>query len=276
MKDGQGNRNKRFLWRCHGCKRQFSVRIGSIFEDSRIPLRIWCHAFWRACSSKKGVSALQISRETGISYKSALFLMHRIRFAMGEDWSTPPKLSGTVEADETFIGGKPRYRNQRDAGTGKRITGRGSRKTPVMALVERGGNVRLRKLERITAKQLQGAIREMAEPEAVVMTDDERSYVRLRHPFWFRGEHHTVNHRRREYARGDAHINTAESVFSLIKRGLVGTFHSVSKKHLPLYLNEFEFRWNTRNLDDGKRTLKTIRSSDGKRLSYGCHIERHA
>lgn len=108
VKDRDGNRNKRFLWRCHGCKKQFTVRIGTVFEDSRIPLRIWCYAFWKAYASKKGISALQISRECSISYKSALFLMHRIRYAMTEP-NEQEKLQGIVECDETYVGGKPRY-----------------------------------------------------------------------------------------------------------------------------------------------------------------------
>ena len=127
-----GERNKRFLWRCRGCRRQFTVRIGTVLEESRIPLRHWCYAFWKACSSKKGVSALQMSRETGLSYKSALFMMHRVRYAMADDHEMPSKLSGVVEVDETYVGGKPRYKGQ-----SKR--GRGTKKAPVVALVERGG-----------------------------------------------------------------------------------------------------------------------------------------
>src|SRR5437868_2883100 len=108
MRGRDGKRNKRFLWLCRGCGDQFTVRIGTVFEDSRIPLRHWCYAFWTACASKKGVSALQIKRQTGLSYKSALFLMHRIRFAMAPDQAAAPKLSGVVECDETYCGGKPR------------------------------------------------------------------------------------------------------------------------------------------------------------------------
>src|SRR3989449_3520019 len=105
-----GRRSKRFLWDCRGCRRQFTVRIGTVLEDSRIALRHWCYAFWAACASKKGVSALQIHRMTGVSYKSALFLMHRIRFALADDPITPAKLEGIIEADETYVGGKPRYK----------------------------------------------------------------------------------------------------------------------------------------------------------------------
>ena len=137
MKGNNGKRNKRFLWRCHGCKKQFTVRIGTVFEDSRIPLKIWCYAFWRACASKKGISALQVSREYSITYKSALFLMHRVRYAMAEP-NQQEKLQGTIEADETYVGGKPRHR-------GKSKRGRGTKKSPVLALVKRNfGNIFLR------------------------------------------------------------------------------------------------------------------------------------
>lgn len=261
MQDRQGNRNARFLWRCHGCKRQFTVRIGTIFEDSRIPMRIWCHAFWRACASKKGVSALQISRETGLSYKSALFMMHRIRFAMAPS-GRPRKLTGTVEADETFIGGKPRHRGQ-----GYRRGGGATSKPPVWGAVERGGEVRTAALERISSRDLRGKVRWYVDRENTrFITDEERSYIDVGPEF--RRGHETVKHSKREYVRGDVHTNTIESYWALLKRGITGTFHSVSKKHLHRYLSEFEFRYNQRNVEDGARTIAAIRSAEGKRLRY--------
>jgi transposase-like protein len=253
---GQG-RNERFLWRCHGCKKQFTVRIGTIFEDSRIPLRIWCHAFWRACSSKKGVSALQIQRETGVTYKSALFLMHRIRFAMSSD-PRPPKLVGAVEVDETFIGGKPRRGDKR---TRQEMY---DAKAPVLAMVERGGKVRAMPLERVTARNIATALIEHVQYDAKLYTDEARHYHWLGKPW--PGGHETVNHSAGEYIRGDAGTNHVEGFFSLIKRGIYGTFHSVSKKHLHRYVDEFTFRYNTRKMDDGERTLEALRSSEGKRL----------
>ncbi len=147
-----GERNKRFLWRCRDCKEQYTVRIGTVYEESRIELRHWCYAFWRACTSKKGVSALEIKRHCQISYKSALFLMNRIRFAMAPI-PKRPKLTGTVEVDEIYIGGKPRYK-----GTDKR--GRGTNKTPVFCAVERDGEIRRRIVADVTAQTLKGAIRE--------------------------------------------------------------------------------------------------------------------
>src|SRR6267143_2186322 len=133
---GNGERSKRFLWYCKICERQFTVRIGTVLEDSRITLRHWCYAFWAACASKKGVSALQIHRMTGVSYKSALFLMHRIRFALADDPITPAKLEGIIEADESYAGGKQRHKGPHN----KR--GHGAAKVPVFALVQRGGEAR--------------------------------------------------------------------------------------------------------------------------------------
>src|SRR3989440_2485343 len=149
-----GKRNKRFRWRCRDCEKQFPVRIGTFYEESRLDLRHWCYAFWRASTSKKGVAALEIQRQCQISYKSALFLMNRIRFAMAPD-GDEPKLSGTVECDETYVGPrKPRYK-----GTSKR--GRGTSKTPVFAAVERDGNIRRRVIANVTGETLKDAIREM-------------------------------------------------------------------------------------------------------------------
>ena len=262
MTDREGNRNARFLWRCHGCKKQFTVRIGTIFEDSRIPLKVWCHAFWRACSSKKGVSALQIQRETGLTYKSALFLMHRIRFAMAPDSATPRKLEGAVEADETYVGGKPRYRTPRvETEPGWRKP-----KAAVFAVVERGGEVRAMPIERVTSATVKQALREHVAPTAKLYTDEGSHYAWAQKPW--PGGHETVTHAAGEYARGEATTNAVEGFFSLLKRGIYGTFHSVSKKHLHRYVDEFAFRYNTRTADDGSRALAAIRAGDGRRLFY--------
>ena len=252
-----GERQKDFRWCCRDCKRQFTVRIGTVFEDSRIPLRHWCYAFWRAATSKKGVSALEIHRQTGVSYKSSLFMLHRIRFAIADSVDGP--LSGDVEVDEAYIGGKPRNKGQ-----SKR--GRGTKKTPVIALVERHGHVRTKPITDVTAKTLQGAIRECVDQKSRIITDDNTSYKGIGDDY--DGGHESVCHSVGEYVRGDVYTNTAEGFFSLVKRGLNGIYHAVSKKHLHRYLSEFEFRYNHRNLDDGNRTLAAIRASEGKRLFY--------
>jgi transposase-like protein len=257
-KDGK-QRSKRFLWRCHTCKKQFTVRVGTIMEDSRIPLRFWCHAFWRACSSKKGVSALQISRECNITYKSALFLMNRIRFGMAEP-NPQEKLTGTVETDETYIGGKPRRK-----GMSKR--GWGTKKTPVLAMVQRPGNVRARVITNITAKTLKREMFEAIDLSARLCTDELKSYRGIGRKF--AGGHGTVCHSAEEYVNenGDS-VNTAECFFSLLKRKFYGTHHAVSKKHLHRYIAEAEFHWNTRKCDDGERIWAAITGGEGKRLTY--------
>jgi transposase-like protein len=260
-----GERNRDYRWRCRGCKRMHTVRTGTVFEESRLPLRTWVHAYWRACASKKGVSALQISRECGIGYKAALFLMHRIRFAMAEP--SPPKLTGTVEADETYVGGKPRIK-------GKGVREKWTDKTPVMGLVERGGRARLRVLERVTTKNLAAAVTEHADMAGRLITDENRGYVHVGRRF-AKG-HDTVNHRAGEYARGDVTTNTIEGVFAILKRGMYGTFHSVSKHHLHRYLAEFEFRYNTRGMADADRAALAIKAADGKRLTYRKGTERPA
>jgi transposase-like protein len=262
-----GLRNKRYRWRCHDCHQQFTVRQGTVFEESRLPLRHWCYAFWRAATSKKGVAALEIMRDCQISYKSALFLMHRIRFAMAPvPGSTSKKFKGEVEIDETYIGGKPR------PGTGKHMRGRGTRKAPVLGIVERGGDIHRRVIADVSAKTLQGAVREMVHTGARLYTDENPSYKGLE-PIYWKG-HHTINHGRKEYARGIINTNTIESSFAIIKRGLIGIHHAVSKKHLHRYLAHYDFLWNTRKMNDGERTVAAIESADGKRLMYRTPIEK--
>ena len=179
----------------------------------------------------------------------------------GQDRETVP-ITGTIEVDETYIGGKPRY-------AGRTKSGRGTPKIPVVGMVQRGGDVRFRMMERLTSDRMIDLLREIADGTCRIMTDDLNIY----HPVGqvFRtGGHESVVHSRREYKRRgtDIHTNTVESVFSLIKRGVMGTFHSISRKHLPNYLNEFEFRHNTRKMDDGQRIAKAIRTVEGKRLMY--------
>jgi transposase-like protein len=272
MRDRAGERNKRFLWRCHGCKKQFTVRVGTIMEDSPIPLRHWCYAFWAACSSKKGVSALQIKRQTGLSYKSALFMMHRIRWAMAAGNDGGGLLAGTVEADETYIGGRTRVKTRRKVPwmgyefRGGRAPDFEKRKTPVVAIVERGGRVRARVIERITGRTLAAAIRDNVDPSARLMTDELAAYKRAGRKCV--SEHRTIRHSCREYVQGDVHTNTVEGFFSLLKRGVNGTFHSISKKHLHRYVSEFEFRYNSRWYDDGYRLLMALKAAYGRRLTY--------
>lgn len=254
-----GGRNRRFLWRCHDCKQQYTVRVGTVYEDSRIPLRHWCYAFWRACTSKKGVSALEIKRQCQISYKSALFLMNRIRFAMAPEAEAAPKMKGIVECDETYVGGRPRCK-----GMGKR--GRGTSKTPVFAAVQRNGRIRRQVVADVTSRTLKTSIREMVDKKARIITDDYQAYNGLDPRY--EGGHDMICHSTGEYVRGDIHTNTVESSFALMKRGLHGIYHAVSKQHLHRYLWQFDFLWNTRYANDGERTVLAIKAADGRRLRY--------
>lgn len=256
--------SKRKLWKCFSCRKQFSVTVGTIFEDSHIPLNKWLLAFYLLCSSKKGMSALQIQRMLKVSYKSAWFMCHRIRWAMAEPASTE-KLSGVVEADETYVGGKNRNRKRKDR---QKKTGRGTDKAPVMLLVERGGKARASHIANVSGSEVKGFIRMHVDPSARIMTDAFASYRGLGREF---AEHSVVNHADDEWVRGDAHTNTAENYFSILKRGINGSYHHVSKAHLHRYLSEFDFRYNNREgngVNDAERTRLALVAAEGKRLMY--------
>lgn len=267
------NKTRR-LWKCAACRKQYTVTVGTIFEGSHIPLNKWLLAFYLLCSSKKGMSAHQLHRMLGITYKSAWFMAHRIRYAMSQP-AFSRLLSGTVEVDETYVGGKKRRPNkrqykplsgkERDART--KITGRGSEKTPVVALVERGGEVRSFRMANVTAEKLGGAIRRNIAREAHLRTDSFPSYTLVGREY---ASHETVDHNV-EYVRGDAHTNTAENFFSILKRGINGVYHHVSEAHLDRYLSEFDFRYNTRTANgytDADRTRLALSQVEGKRLRY--------
>jgi transposase-like protein len=265
MKDRNGERNKDYRWRCRQCEKFFTVRTETVFEETRLPMRVWVYCIWKACSSKKGISALQLSREMEITHKSALFVLRRIRHGMGEMYQ--PKMTGTIEVDEVYIGGKPRY------GMKPGKTGRGTEKTPVVGIVQRNGDVRFQMMERITAENIGKFVAENADLSCRIITDELPVYNRVGRAF--QGGHERVTHSAKEYVRPgtDIHSNTVEGVFSLIRRGVMGTFHSVSRKHLPNYLNEFQFRWNTRKMNDGQRVAAAIKQIDGKRLEYRESVE---
>lgn len=256
-------RQANFRWRCREkqCHFQFTVRIGTVFEDSRIPLRHWAFAFWRAATSKKGVSALEIHRQTGLSYKSCLFMLHRIRRAMDETDIEP--LNGTVEVDETYVGGKPRKIHKTLYKTEKR------KKAAVVGLLERSGRVRPRVVADVNGKTLKAIINENVAKGSRIMTDEGSSYWTLYKDGW---DHQSVVHSKWEYVRGDVHTNGIEGFFGMLKRGLNGIYHSVSKKHLHRYLSEFQFRHNNNELTDGQRVIAAIKAAQGKRLTYAQQV----
>ncbi|MDD5458873.1 MAG: IS1595 family transposase [Phycisphaerae bacterium] len=249
------------LLRCKDCRKQFTVTVDTIMHRSHITLRQWVQAFYAMCSSKKGVSALQLQRNLGIhSYRPAWHLAHRIRSAMSPQ-ITAGMLKGIVECDETYIGGKPRQSKNKH---NKR--GRGTKKAPVMALIERRGNAISKPIEKVNAKTLKSTIREMVDKKSTIMTDEWPAYNGIGREF--AGGHKVVNHGLGEYVNGNAYTNNAESYFALLKRGVHGIFHHVSKQHLHRYCDEFSFRWNNRNVTDGERATQAIRGIEGKRLMY--------
>ncbi|MEX2616485.1 MAG: IS1595 family transposase [Alphaproteobacteria bacterium] len=263
----QGKSHAPGLHYCRSCRGKFSVTVGTLFERSKIPLNKWMLAFHLMASSKKGISAHQLHRMLGITYKSAWFMAHRIREAMREGFK-PHGMGGegkVVEADETHIGGKEknRHRNKR---FGRHVGGLWGREM-VFSLVERKGRVRSVHTPSVSARTLRPILVTQLEGSTKLMTDDAGQYRHMHRDF----EHQAVNHTSGEYVRGEAHTNTVEGYFSLLKRGLTGTYHHVSPKHLKRYLAEFDFRYNYRmalEYSDAERADKALAGITGKRLTY--------
>ena len=256
---------RRGLLKCRACRKQFTVRVGTIFEDSHIPVSKWLFAIHLVCASKKGISAHQLHRMLGLSYKSAWFMAHRIRWAMTQE-PLASKLAGIVEVDETYIG-------RRNDERGRQFRS-GVMKTPVVALVERGGRARSFVPLKVTGANIDRIVRQHIDGAAEVMTDQATWYPEPMRQF--RGGHQTVNHAKGEYARGACHTNTVEGFFSLLKRGVVGTFHHVSAHHLHRYLAEFDFRYNLRTVSDSERMAAAARAAEGKRLTYRNTLTRRS
>jgi transposase-like protein len=254
----KGKTTRPGLWNCRACRRPFTVRIGSVFESSHVPMRIWLQAIYLVCSSKKGISTRQLQRTLGGSMKTAWFLGHRIRAMMDGSSGSGPLGSGgaIVEADETFLTRSHRTRRPKDAPP------RETRQ--VLSLVERGGPIRSKFLDHRTARQ---ALWGQLAPDAQLRTDMSMSYRKIMP--W--GQHEAVDHSKGEYVRGDAQTNTLEGFFWVFKRGLIGVYQHVDEKHLHRYLAEFDFRFNTRaklGIDDTERTARAVAGARGKRLTY--------
>jgi transposase-like protein len=253
------------LLECRDCRKQFSVTVGTVMEDTHLPLSVWAKAFHYIASSKKGFSALQLQRNCGIgSYRTAWFLAHRIREAMRCE-PVASLLKGDVQVDEAYIG-PSRHGKRRRPGAEKLKRGRGTKKHPVLVLVETNGNAHSQPIEHVNAKTLKAAMRERIDPSATIVTDELGSYPPAAADF---AGHQTVCHSKDEYVNADGYTtNTAESYIALMKRGVYGVFHHVSKKHLHRYCDEFNFRWNGRKLEDSERRDEAVRGAEGKRLYY--------
>jgi transposase-like protein len=235
------------LYECQGCHGQFTVRTGSVMESSHVALTKWALAYRLMASAKKGISAHQLHRSIGVTYKTAWFMAHRIREAMRD--IADEKIGGPdtiTEADETYIGGRPRKPAGPSRGTGQRKRRGGGRSTkhrvPVVALVERDGRAVVKPTIDASAGTLSSIVRANVDLSGKLMTDAWRGYIMVGREF--AGGHERVDHGSGEYAQGEAHVNTAESFFALLKRGIVGSFHHVSQEHLERYCDEFSFRWS--------------------------------
>jgi transposase-like protein len=257
------------LWKCAGCRKQFTVTVKTIFEDSHIPLHKWLLAIHLLCSSKKGMSAHQLMRMLDIKqYKSAWFMAHRIRYAMTGE--LPEKMTGIIEADETYVGGRRRRHQPHTKRPGQRdqdFLGPFENKQAVFSVMQRGGRVHSRHIERVTADNLKAVLDDVAHKDAHLMTDTG--------VLWNKStgrKHSLVNHSADEYVRFDEGVmittNTVEGYFSLLKRGINGVYHHVGRKHLHRYLSEFDFRYNSRKETDGTRAQEALKGFEGKRLMY--------
>lgn len=258
-------KTQRGMFLCNDCRDKFTCRTGTVMERSHVPLHKWLLAIHLMASSKKGISAHQLMRNLGLgSYRTAWFLAHRIREAMTDDsHKATGGLGGenkVVEADESYVGGKAKNRAFKEPAP----------KKAVVTLVERDGRAKSFHVANVTAKTVRPIIVTNANRASSLMTDESPIYPKIGEEF---ANHHTVNHSAGEYARlgGYAHCNTAESFFSILKRGITGTYHSVSEAHLHRYLAEFDFRYNNRTglgVEDTERAAKALKGAEGKRLIY--------
>ncbi len=255
----KGKAHRPGVYKCRDCRKQFSVTVGTVFERSKVPLNKWLLATHLLASSKKGISSHQLHRSLGVTYKTAWFMMHRLRLAMESTDTTPMGSGGgIVEADETYVG--------RRKGEKKRRSG-GGHKMKVFALVERGGKVRSARISGSIFDGIQEGLKNVS-PDAHLMTDMYAAYANLGKQF---ASHETVNHGIKEWKRGNVHTNTIEGFFSVFKRGMRGVYQHCSEDHLDRYLTEFDFRYNHRSklgYNDMDRAIEALKGIEGKRLTY--------
>ncbi len=248
--------NRQSRWQCSQCQKSFSVTVGTIFHHTHLPLQIWFLAISLILNAKKGLSSRQLARDLELPVKTAWALAHRIRNAMKDDGAL---LCGIVEMDETYVGGKPRKGNDRDDdidGGNKSTRGRGTKKTPVVGMVERNGSVKAQSVSKheLKGKDLQELVRKGIDmASSILLTDEYTGYNGMKKLM----QHLTINHQK-AYVDGWVHTNTIESFWAIVKRGIVGQFHKVSAKYLDKYLDEFCYRYNGRNTDSSTMFDMTV------------------
>lgn len=250
-------------WFCKDCNRQFTAKVGTVFEDSPIGFDKWMPAIWLISSNRNGISSCELSRALGVTQKTAWFMLHRIRTSLANE--SFDQLRGIIEADETYIGGSYRSKPKRIRKDRTLASQRFTNKTAVLGMVERGGRVRAYVLPAPTSREIVPRLRAQVHQDATLFTDSAPTYKDIDEYFL---RHDAVNHSLDEYVRGEVHTNTIENFWSVLKRMLAGTYISVQPKHLAKYIEEEIFRYNERENEDGPRFVKAVKGADGKRLTY--------
>jgi transposase-like protein len=250
------------LFKCADCRKQFSVKVGTIFEDSALSLRKWFMAIYLLMAHKKGISSVQLGKDISVTQRTAWFMLHRIRYAMRTQ-SFEKKLTGTIEADETYIGGKEsnKHLDKRTGGTQGRST---KTKTAVFGIAQRDGIVAAETVDHVNQNTVKKILLDQVDSNADIMTDELNSYNGIGKHF---KSHNSINHGSKEYVRGSIHTNGIEGFWAILKRGIYGIYHQVSRKHLNAYVDEFEFRFNSRKMKDSERFTLALAHLSG-RLTY--------